>query len=78
MCGEPAESQSRAAELLPKRGRDANLKAAEELLAGSLLALLMQALRLLVMRCLLAADLTPVTLNLRLHRLMATVRRDGP
>ncbi len=78
MCGEPVESQSRAAELLPKRGRDANLKAAEELLAGSLLALLMQALRLLVMRCLLVADLTPVTLNLRLHRLMATVRRDGP
>lgn len=38
----------------------------------------MQALRLLMMRCLLAADLTPVTLNLRLHRLMATVRRDGP
>ncbi|MDQ3647031.1 MAG: hypothetical protein M3433_00305 [Actinomycetota bacterium] len=38
----------------------------------------MQALRFLVMRCLLVADLTPVTLNLRLHRLMAKVRRDGP
>lgn len=56
----------------------AKRKAAEEPLAGSLLALLMQALRLFVMRCLLAADLTPVTLYRRLHRLIATVRRDGP
>ena len=38
----------------------------------------MQALRLFVMRRLLAADLTPVTLYRRLHRLIATVRRDGP
>jgi len=63
----------------------AKRKAAEEPLAGSLLALLMQALRLFVMRRLLAADLTPFTLYRRLHRLIATVRRliatvrrDGP